>query len=201
MEENVSAVEDLMREHGLLNRILLIYEEFIRLISINQPMNIAYVHAAALLMKSFVHNYHEKTEEKYVFPLLLKQNKSVEMVTELITQHELGKNITEDIINLTSNHQIEDLTRVSLLLKNFIKMYRYHESREDTVIFGEFKTSIKPEEYNEIGELFEKEEDEVLGKGGFQHILNDVTDIEKRLGIFELHKITVDIKTELNLKQ
>ena len=43
-------------------------------------------------------------------------------------------------------------------------MYRYHESREDTVIFEQIKKLLSEDEYKELGEKFEQEEIEKIGK-------------------------------------
>ena len=49
----VSAVEDLMREHGVLNRLLLIYEEIIRRLhnNISVPIEIIHENLYKIIMK------------------------------------------------------------------------------------------------------------------------------------------------------
>src|SRR5215831_4071077 len=63
-EEDVSTNEDLMREHGILNRILLIYDETIRRIQANEKFDPAIVVKSAGIIKSFIEDYHEKLEEQ-----------------------------------------------------------------------------------------------------------------------------------------
>src|SRR5512135_3055487 len=73
-DTEVTAVEDLMREHGVLRRVLFVYSEAAAKLrqeptkSISEPL-----HEAAKLFRDFGENYHEKAlEEAYIFPALSK---------------------------------------------------------------------------------------------------------------------------------
>src|SRR5882724_4580817 len=66
--EEVSAIEDLMREHGVLNRILLIFEESLRRIRDKEDVAPEVFNAPAALVRKFVEDYHEKLEENFIFP-------------------------------------------------------------------------------------------------------------------------------------
>src|SRR5262249_58451511 len=61
-EEGVSTNEDLMREHGVLNRILLIYEEAMRRIQAKEKekVDVDVINKSASLIKRFIEEYHEK---------------------------------------------------------------------------------------------------------------------------------------------
>src|SRR6266481_3795255 len=65
-EEGISAPEDLMREHGVLNRILLIYEEGMRRLRDKEEVSPDAFHKPALLVRKFVEDYHEKLEENFI---------------------------------------------------------------------------------------------------------------------------------------
>src|SRR5689334_22740167 len=67
-EEDVSTNEDLMREHGVLNRVLLIYDEAIRRIQAKEKFDPAVLTKSAGIIKSFIEDYHEKLEEDHIFP-------------------------------------------------------------------------------------------------------------------------------------
>ena len=79
-----SPTEDLMREHGILNRILLIYEEILYRISNNMPFSYDDVKEVVMIVKTFIEEYHEPMEEKYVFSLFTKLNLHVDLIRELI---------------------------------------------------------------------------------------------------------------------
>src|SRR5438874_10505654 len=82
-EEEVSAAEDLMREHGVLNRILLVYEEGVRRLRDKTEVTPDVFRKPALLVRKFVEDYHEKLEEKFIFPEFEKAKKHVELVKVL----------------------------------------------------------------------------------------------------------------------
>src|SRR5438477_7052164 len=67
-DEGVTAPEDLMKEHGVLNRCLLIYEEAIRRMTRGDDLSPDVFNHTAQLIRQFVEEYHERNEEKYIFP-------------------------------------------------------------------------------------------------------------------------------------
>src|SRR5689334_7335367 len=71
-EKEVSPPEDLMQEHGILNRILLIYDHC-RLKLINkESFQFEAIANSATIVRTFVEDYHEKQEENYLFPRFKK---------------------------------------------------------------------------------------------------------------------------------
>ncbi|AVR45983.1 hypothetical protein C7S20_12365 [Christiangramia fulva] len=58
-------------------------------------------------------------------------------------------------------------------------LYRPHESRENTVLFPAFKERVSKNEYDALGEDFEKKEHVKFGEDGFDHIVTEVAEIEK----------------------
>jgi hypothetical protein len=63
--EEITPPEDLMREHGMLDRVLLIYDAAIRRLSANEDFDPAVISDSAKLVQDFIQNYHEKSEEDY----------------------------------------------------------------------------------------------------------------------------------------
>lgn len=72
----------------------------------------------------------------------------------------------------------------------FVRMYRPHEAREDTVLFPALHSIVSRNEYDAMGEDFEKKEHELFGKEGFEGMVDKVGELEKKLGIFDLAKFT-----------
>src|SRR5436189_5685062 len=97
-DEEVGATEDLMREHGVLNRILLIYEEGLRRLRNKEDVPPDVFHKPATLVRKFVEDYHEKLEEKFIFPEFEKARKLVDLVKVLKEQHEAGRKVTDVIV-------------------------------------------------------------------------------------------------------
>jgi hemerythrin-like domain-containing protein len=193
-EEEVSPSEDLMREHGVLNRALLIYEEALRRLSLNMiNLDPEVLHDTAALMRNFIEDYHEKLEENYIFPRFESAGQQVALVRTLRKQHDAGRLVTDVILRLAISATLQDPDKLSQLidaLRQFIRMYRPHEAREDTVLFPSLRKIIKSNEFDELGEEFEKKEHELFGEDGFSAIVTQVASLEKALGIDNLAKFT-----------
>ena len=104
----VSPVEDLMREHGVLSRNLLIYDEIIRRLEKGTKYPAEVLAGAAGLIRRFIEEYHEKLEEDYLFPRFEKAGKLVDLVKILLEQHRAGRRLTERILKLAASGVMED---------------------------------------------------------------------------------------------
>src|SRR4029077_20677388 len=93
-EGEVTPAEDLMREHGALNRILLIYDEAIVRIDGKKDFPPEVLRSAAGIVRRFIEEYHEKLEEENLFPLFEKAGKMVDLVGVLKQQHKAGRGLT-----------------------------------------------------------------------------------------------------------
>jgi len=192
----VSPAEDLMREHGLLRRILLIYEEWVRRLGLRQDGEAGSLAESAGIIRSFVEDYHEKLEEEYLFPRMKKAGSLADLVDVLFRQHQAGRRLTAVTLRLSGPQALrnsEGRRRLSGCLRQFIRMYRPHAAREDTVLFPAFRSIVSPMEFDELGEKFEDKEKELFGKEGFEKMVESVGEIEKKLGIYELSKFTPKI--------
>ncbi len=195
-EEEVSPAEDLMREHGVLKRALLIYREVIRRIDAKQDLPPDAVADTARLIRNFVENYHEKLEEDYLFPRFRKANQHLDLVTILYTQHQKGRALTDRILQLANAAAMKDASQRQHLkdtLHLFVRMYEPHEAREDTVLFPAFRKIVSKHEYDSLGEEFERKENQLFGGDGFEKNVDAVAALEKRLGIYDLGQFTPNV--------
>lgn len=191
--ENISPAEDLMREHGVLNRILLIYDEHLRRLAAKQPFDGSVLASAADIVRHFVEEYHEKLEEEFLFPRFRKANKHVSLVDTLLAQHKAGRELTAQIRELGALgtfKYVSDSDKLAEALRAFLRMYRPHEAREDTVLFPAFRSLVSAHEYDALGEDFEKKEDELFGDEGFFKVVDQVAQLERKLGLYELSQFT-----------
>jgi hemerythrin-like domain-containing protein len=192
-DEEVSAPEDLMREHGVLNRILLIYEEGLRRLRAKEDVTPDAFHKPAQLVRKFVEDYHEKLEENFIFPEFEKRHKLVDLVKLLREQHRAGRLVTDIILRNSDPERFRrDDARRDLMsaCQAFIRMYRPHEAREDTVLFPALHGILPAKQMKDLGDQFEKEEDRLFGDEGFEKTVDQVAAIEKQLGIYDLAQFT-----------
>jgi hemerythrin-like domain-containing protein len=190
--QEVSPPEDLMQEHGLLNRVLLIYDDCRTQLVNKAAFPREALSNAANVIRTFVEDYHEKQEEEYLFPRFQKAHQLTDLVGVLLQQHGAGRTLTEEIMQLTKRTTTTEAEnqRLIQLLTSFNNMYRPHEAREDTVLFPAFRKIVSKNEYDSLGEEFEKNEQKLFGKDGFETMVNKVADIEKSLGVYELSQFT-----------
>ncbi len=195
-EYEIPLTEDLMREHGILNRVLLIYEEIIKRIDANTDFSVTTLKNAVTIIKSFIEDYHEKLEEDYVFPLFEKHKKEIRLIKTLKNQHNKGREITAQLQKIIAKEPLEPKNKklIKNLLYKFIRMYRPHEAREDTVLFPQVRSLISQEEFKELGERFEDLEHKLFGENGFETMVQKVADIEKELGIYQLEQFTPQLE-------
>ena len=192
-EIEVGPPEDLMREHGVLKRVLLIYGEALRRLNAKQDFPPDALADAAGIIRSFVEDYHEKLEEDFLFPRFEKANQLVDLVKVLRTQHQAGRRVTDITLrfaNLQSLKNESERAQLITSMQQFIRMYNPHEAREDTVLFPAFRKIVSPHEFDSLGEDFEKKEDELFGEDGFEKVVDKVAGIEKRFGIYDLLQFT-----------
>jgi hemerythrin-like domain-containing protein len=191
--EEVSPPEDLMREHGLLNRILLIYGEVIGRLEGNRDLPAAPLESSAKIIQTFIEDYHEKLEEDHLFPRFEKAGKLVDLTKVLREQHAAGRRLTNTVLSLANDRAIknaDDRHKLVTSLQEFVRMYRPHEAREDTVLFPALHSIVSRNEYDSLGEQFEDEEHKRFGEDGFEKMVDKVADIEKELGIYDLAQFT-----------
>lgn len=188
-ELEVTPNEDLMREHGLLRRVLFIYDESIhRLIQSAKgkpDFDSSIVIASADIVRKFVEDYHEQLEQEHVFPRLKKAGQLSSLVDTLLDQHRIGRLLTDKIKQSASGalKNKDDAKTLADSIHKFQHMYRPHAAWEDTVLFPAFKATLSQHEYDALGEDFEKVETQKFGEEGFEHVLAQVAEIEKKLGI------------------
>jgi hemerythrin-like domain-containing protein len=192
-EVPVTPPEDLMREHGVLKRVLLIYREGLRRLQASEQLPADALNAGASIIRSFIEDYHEKLEEQYVFPKLEQAGKLTDVTSVLRTQHSRGRVLTDRVVAATSAGTALDQAKREALVQDmsaFIRMYEPHEAREDTVVFPTLRQVVPPKEFREMADIFEDEEHRRFGPAGFEGVVDKVADIEKSLGIYDLSQFT-----------
>ncbi len=189
----VTATEDLMREHGVLRRIMLIYDQVQARLLRAAAFPLPTLVEANDIIRRFIQDYHEKDEENYLFPVFEKAGRMVELVQALRQQHEAGRKVIDRIKVLAVPASLlrrADRLRLAQDLGLFNRMYRPHAAREDTVLYPAFHALMSAKEFDAIGDKFEDEEQRLFGKDGFEKMVARVADLEKSLGLYELSQFT-----------
>ena len=193
--DEVTANEDLMREHGVLRRILVLYREIAPRIAADPAhVDAAALGRAAALFRRFGEHYHEQLlEEQHIFPRVRTAGPDrAHLVDTLAAQHVRGRQITDYVTDRTRTGAIGsgDAAPLSQALLAFARMYEAHAAREDTIIFPAFKAALGAHAYDEIGDQFEEIERREFGGDGFDLALAEVVRIEAALGLPDLAAFT-----------
>jgi hemerythrin-like domain-containing protein len=193
-EKEVTAVEDLMREHGILRRALFIYSEAAARLRSTPLVLPDVLQKTAKLFHSFGEDYHEKKlEEAYIFPAVKKAGGEAAGYPDiLIAQHNRGREITDYILAVTQGAKLKDDSAETLAsaMDSFVRMYRPHAAREDTVVFPGWKDALTTEQLDEMNEKFEEIEHQMFGEDGFEKAVRQIGDIENEFGLADLAQFT-----------
>ena len=190
----VTATEDLMREHGILRRALLVYRAAANRLRQDSPMPLDVLEKAANLFRVFGEDYHEKKlEEVFIFPALKKTpGVAAAYVDVLLAQHARGREITDYLLSISQADRIasNNLAPLVMALESFARMYDHHAAIEDTVVFPAWKAAVGANELDALGEKFEEIEHEQFGSDGFESALKRMEEIEESLGLSNLDMFT-----------
>jgi hemerythrin-like domain-containing protein len=191
-DEGITATEDLMREHGVIRRALLIYETLAARLDKGKSIPLSALGQTAELMRHFGEQYHEHSEEVGIFPVMKRAGKLVSLVDTLLEQHRRGGEITAYFLGVAQSGPLSSLEKQTLSsqLWNFSRMYAHHAAREDTILFPALRHVLVPQQMKELGDRFEDEEKRILGDEGFEHGVARVGEIEATLGLASLAQFT-----------
>jgi hemerythrin-like domain-containing protein len=193
--EDISATEDLMREHGVLRRILVVYRETAGVLrTAPGGLDAAALGQAAALFKTFGEDYHErKLEEQHIFPAVQKAGGEASgLVATLLTQHDRGREITAFVTGKCVGGKIgaADAEPLARALEGFARMYEAHTAYEDTVVFQAWKKTLSKQQLDEAGDAFEQIEKAQFKGDGFDMAVDQIAGIEQRLGLHDLGRFT-----------
>lgn len=192
-EVRYSPIEDLMEEHSILRRALLIYEECIRRMEIGEDFDPELLIETTNVIKVIIIFHHALLEHEYIFPRFREADKYVQMADILTEQHGRVGEQEELIIKYSNRDSINNPEEKAMLinaLKKSIRVFRPHINIEDTEMFPEFKTVVTAHEYYELGKKFKEIEYQKWGENGHRQMVDKIIQVEKALGINDLDSFT-----------
>lgn len=198
-EKEVEAAEDLMREHGVLRRALLVYFAAAGRLRTGKAKAVPAKALAdtASLFRTFGEDYHERAlEEKHVFPTVQQSKGDAARYPAILkAQHDRGRAITDYITAVTRGGSIAVANQAPLskALDAFVLMYQHHAAIEDTVVFPAWKDALSEVRYKELSDQFEELEHKMFGKDGFEDAVKRVSAIEKDFGLSDLADFTAPL--------
>jgi hemerythrin-like domain-containing protein len=170
---------------------MLIYENGLRRANQGEDIDPAVFVQSATIVRDFIHDYHEKSEEDLVFPQFKKAGRMVELVNVLLVQHNAGRKLTERILAAAPQARTrEPREKMGRDIQAFITMYRPHEARESTDLFPTLRELVTSDEFEQIADEMEKRERQKFGADGFETMAKKVAEVEKVIGLYDIDVFT-----------
>jgi hemerythrin-like domain-containing protein len=193
IEGHDTPLEDLMREHAVLERVLLVYEESARRLEAGLDVAPEALGRAAGIVRRYIEDHHERDEETLVFPRLERIDAEVGLIATLRTQHAAGRRLTSEVVTLATLatwHDPAERARLVRAIRLFVRMYRPHAAQENTVLFPTLRKAVSQTEYETLRVELEKSEQAAFGDDPYEAILGEVRELEGALGIGDLAAFT-----------
>lgn len=186
--------EDILCEHGVLQRSILIMEASVRRLDAHMGLPPEALPGAVEIIQTYLEDFHQRKEEEEIFPYFEKAGKFNELIAVLRNQHQAGRRMTEIIQNLAASaiRDSEKRRKLDIAVNRFAYMYRVHTSREDTVLFPALYQVVGPREYEKIAEDCRKRQQQLLGENAFARVIEKTLEIEELLSIQDLETSTPD---------
>lgn len=188
-----TAAEYLEKQHGVLRRALFILDEVKGAMDARMDLPPEIIKGSVEVVRRIVVDYHQKMEEKYIYPLFESAKKMGGLVGVLREQHEAGAQVTEILGQLAADFSVKDLEKRRTMqhaLHQFSRMYRVHADREDTLLIPALSQVVGPADFAKLNETFRKEDMRVLGQNGFDEAVGKLEGFENTLGIGDLAAFT-----------
>ena len=118
---------------------------------------------------------------------------AVWVVATLLVQHNRGREITAYIASAAKGGRVSDAPALANALESFALMYEAHTAFEDTIVFQAWRKSLSEHQLEEAGEQFEQIERAQFKGDGFDMAADRISDIETRLGLHDLARLTAPV--------
>lgn len=179
----IPLTEDLMREHGILERLLLIYEEIATRLDYGMRFSPEALIKTTRLIRDFMQDYHERYEKAYLFDKFRQADKSTELVKTFEQYHKIGRNLIDEITLQAKSQDHFGKYELAETIRRFVRVCRAHKAHEETLLFPSIGLVMTDKEHDEYGKEYEKRERELLDKNGFTAVIKEIDELERMLKV------------------
>ena len=160
-----------MREHGVLDRLLLIYEAGTRKFASNEDFDPAIITGSAEIVRDFIGNSHEKSED--LAASSRTPSHAIDFAIRARQSKGRGRSASAADIYPIVCHNVSP-----------------HAAREDTDLFPMLRTLVSAHEYDAMAEDYEKVGTSAFWRGRLRKDGSTVANLEKAIGINDLAQFT-----------
>ena len=192
-EEDIGPGEDLMREHGVLRRVLLVYREIARRLEAGPAFDPTALQRSAKIVRRSSRTITSGRRRRSCSRASSARTCSSTWWACCARSTRRGARSPSGSRGGAPRRRrsrTRPPRRLRADLLAFVRMYEPHAAREDTVLFPALHRIVSRSEYDALGEDFERREHQTFGEGGFEHAVASIDEIEKTLGIEDLAQFT-----------
>jgi hemerythrin-like domain-containing protein len=148
----VLPIGPLMIEHRLIERMIRIIKEYIKIIEAQKKEDPTQVAKIIRFIQAYADRCHHGKEEEILFRELGRKNMSPEhkrMMDELVEDHKLGRKLTTTLVEANRKYQKGDaaaLPDIIVSMRSLVDFYPRHIEKEDKHFFIPVMGYFSPEE-------------------------------------------------------
>jgi hemerythrin-like domain-containing protein len=191
----VSAAERLMSEHGVIQRLMICFDEAADNMETGVAVPMSAVLGAGAIADEFVGSYHEELEEQFIFKALEDRREQSALILTLRRQHAAGRALTGRIMNVAGGGLPRGEGRrrpLAVFCRSYARMYRAHAAHEDTVLMPALRALLGADAFAALGGQVTEFARQTLGMAGLADALGRVAAVEEELGIATLADFTAE---------
>jgi hemerythrin-like domain-containing protein len=188
----IAPPEYLLREHAVLERILVIYETGAQRLS-TETFSTKVLSSAADLIRDVIEDHHMRLEEAHVFARFQQRNQQMNLVQTLVSQHRAAREVTDTIRDHANERSLRDNTRRGMLiaaLQSYVRLSRPHDAHEGSTLFPQFHAILSAHESDAVAEEFERAERRKFGADGYERVVAQIAQLETQVNLADLSQFT-----------
>lgn len=192
----VNATERLMSEHGLIQRLMICFEEAANKLESDAEVLASPLLGAGSIVDEFVGMYHEELEEQHIFRALEGNEELAGLILTLRRQHAAGRRLTARMIRIAGGGpRVTGPERATLAVfcRSYARMYRAHAAYEDTLLMPALRKLLGADAFGELSGQVAEFARNTLGVVGLEDALERVRAVEAALGIGSLEDFTAEL--------
>jgi hemerythrin-like domain-containing protein len=173
----MESIEKLLEEHRVIERGLGILESIS-----SEKIDKNKLENMLKFLKVFVDKCHHGKEERFLFPRLEERGLNLRAgpIAVMLAEHEQMRNLIAEIEKEVQNQKADE-EKIKSMIENYVYALRMHKLKEESVLFKIAEQILDENDDKELSELFEKFEEEEIGKGIHQKFHKMIEELEKEV--------------------
>ncbi|WP_230742715.1 hemerythrin domain-containing protein [Methanooceanicella nereidis] len=185
----ISATEELSREHAILTRLIIAMENVLTRLSSDMKTDLTPLNQSALIIKNIVIDHHMKFEEENIYPKFKYDKTLMEVADKLQAQHDMARETTKRMLELTKSKKIGNEKERDELIQSGIMMsdlIRVHIAWEESVLFTALQAALPKSSIEELDRKMLEDEAKFIGDEGLEKLFDDLSRIERAAGTHDI---------------